>query len=69
MSKRILKYLFALNLMKLTYVIQVYQSMFSVKNDIKRTNILPTGSHKSFSIHYVLQGEIFKAYFNIFILH
>ena len=34
------------------------------KNDIKSANILYRGSHKSFPIHYVIRGKIFKAYFN-----
>ena len=34
--------------------------MFSVKNDIKSTNIMCTGSHKTFPIHFILRGEILK---------
>ena len=39
--------------MKLTQVILIYKSMFPMKNIIKSTNILYTGSHKCFSIHYI----------------
>ena len=38
----------ALNIMKLTHVIQIYSSMFSVKNGITSINIFYTGSHKIF---------------------
>ena len=34
--------------------------MFPVKNDINSTNILYTGSHKNFPIHYGLRGKLLK---------
>ena len=34
--------------------------MFPTKNCYKSTNILSTGSHKSFPIHYVLWGKFLK---------
>ena len=43
--------------MKLTGVIQIHKSMFSLKNAIKSTNILYAWSHKSFPIHYGLRVE------------
>ena len=45
--------------MKLTYVNQTYKTMFPIKNGFKSINALCTGSHKSFSMHYSLQGKIF----------
>ena len=52
--------------MKLTYVFQTLKNMLPTKNGINTTNILYTGSYKSFPI---LSGKIFKMYFNIVILH
>ena len=51
------------------YAIQICKSMFSLKNSINTINILHTGSHKSFPLHYGLQRKIFKTHFNMFILH
>ena len=50
--------------MKLTSVIQVYKSMFFfIKNGLNSINILYTGSHKSFSMHYGLwQIELKQIY-------
>ena len=48
--------------MKLTCIIQIYKSIFSIKNDIKSRNILFTGSHKCFLMYCVLWRKIFKAY-------
>ena len=67
--KRVFEHFYvALNMMKLTYVIHVYKSMLPTKNDIKSTNIMCTGSCKSFcdTLHF---GENFEPYFNIFIFH
>ena len=45
--------------MKSIYVIQLYKTIFLIKmkNSI---NILYTGSHKSFSIHYKIRGKFLK---------
>ena len=48
---------FALKIMESTYVNQVYKNMVPLKNDVKSTNVLCTGSHKSFPI---LWGNTFK---------
>ena len=45
------------------------QKHVSYKNVIKSTNIMCTGSHKSFLMHSILERKNFKAYFNIFIFH
>ena len=37
---------FALNIMKLTYVNQIYKGMFPMKNGLNRINILYAGLHK-----------------------
>ena len=59
----------ALDVMKLTCVIQIYKNMFLMKNGLNCMNILYTGSHKSFPIHYGLWGRgIFKGYFSKLIL-
>ena len=50
--------------MKLTYVIQIYKSMFPMKNGLNSLNIMYTGSHKSFLIHYGSWSEVFKAHFS-----
>ena len=42
--------------MKLTYVIQIYKSMFYMKNGLNSVIILYTGSHKRFSITFGLWG-------------
>ena len=42
--------------MKLTYVIQIYNSMFLIKIGINNMNILYTGSHESLPIQYGLWG-------------
>ena len=34
--------------------------MFRIKNDVKRTNIMCTGSHKSFPTHSILRGKFLK---------
>ena len=39
------------------------QKHVSYKNDINSTNILCTGLHKSFPIHYCLRGEFFQSVF------
>ena len=44
--------------MKLTYVIQMYKSIFTIKNTIDSINILYTGSHKVF--RYITIGGILK---------
>ena len=43
--------------MKLTYVILIYESIFSIKKGLNSLNILHSVSHKSFTIHYDLRGE------------
>ena len=38
--------------MKLTYAIQMYKSVFHIKNSMNKNNFPCTGSHKRFGIHY-----------------
>ena len=45
--------------MKLACIIQIYKSMFSIKNGINSLNILYRDLHKSFPIHYCL-GNFLK---------
>ena len=67
-SKRILTYLYTLNLMKLTLVIQIYKSMFHIKNGINSINIFHKGSHKSFLIHYgVWRGNFQSVFYHFYI--
>ena len=47
--------------MKSTYSIQVYKSMVPLKNSIKSTNVLYTGSYKIFPVHYFPQGNFLKS--------
>ena len=47
----------ALSILKLTYVIQMYKSIFPIKNGINSINILYTGLPKCFQIHYSLFGR------------
>ena len=49
-----------LNLMKLTYVIQIFKTMFPMKNGLNSINILYAGVHKSFSKHKGLWGGCLK---------
>ena len=46
--------------MKLTYVIQVYKSIFPMKNGLNSINILYTSFHKSFPIQYTYGKENLK---------
>ena len=55
--------------MNLIFVIEIYKSMFPVKNDTNNINILYTGSSKIFCFTPTYEEDIFKAYFKIFILH
>ena len=50
---------YSLDVSKFIHVIQISYSMNRIENYIHRTNILYTGSHKSFPIHYGLLAEIF----------
>ena len=36
--------------------------MFPIKNDIKCSNIITTGSHKSFPIHCIPRGKYLKRF-------
>ena len=56
------------NVLKLIYVIYIWHSMNRIENGIHKTNGLFRETHKSFPIHYGLWGEIFKAYFKVFII-
>ena len=51
--------------MKLTYAIQIYKSMFPMKNDLNSLHILYAGLHKSFPMHY---GQCWESFKNI-LLH
>ena len=59
----------ALIIMKLIYVIQVNKNMFPMKNGLNSINILYTGSHKSFLIHYSHLETNFKVHFSILIMN
>ena len=47
----------------------IIQRLIFYKNGINSIIFLYAGLHKTFSVHYILQGNFFKVYFNIFILH
>ena len=67
--KSILIYLYCTKYNEIIVCDYAIQKHNFYKTDTKNTNILYTGSHKSFLIRYVLRRKYFKAYFNIFILH
>ena len=64
--KSILLYLYFINYNEINMYHSDIQKHVSYKNSKKTSRITCTGLHKSFPI---LRGEIFKAYFSIFILH
>ena len=47
--------------MKLTKVIHVYKSVFNIKNDIKCTNTMCTGSYKVFQTIAFFVGKFLKS--------
>ena len=57
------------NVLKFMYVIHILCRKKHIENGMHGTNGSSTETHKSFSIHFGLWGETFKAYFNILILH
>ena len=67
--KRIITYFcctkYNLKNLKIMHAIQMYKSILPMKNGLYSINILYTGSHKSFLIHYCLCGkEIFNGHCN-----
>ena len=68
--KRILTYI-SLNIMKVTYVIQIQKCMIPTKNGLNILNILYKGSDENFPIHFELWegGLIFNAYCNILYIY
>ena len=46
--------------MELTCIIQIYKSMFTMKNGLNSINIFYIGSHKNFPIHYSQWEKNFK---------
>ena len=66
--KRILTHLYIEpNIMKLTYIIQIYKSMFSMKNSLNSVNILRTGSKKNLR-YLIAYGRGFLKHIEIYIL-
>ena len=55
-----------LNTSKLTYIVQVYNGMFPVKNGMNNTNIsCRGGGHKRFQVHYGLRLKIAESVFSV----
>ena len=70
-GEKCLKHIYlALNVMKLTYVIQAYKSMFLLKKLVLKKQIFCMQAYtKVFQFITAYGGKMFKAYFNVFIVH